>query len=71
MAGEKERVDAYLATVDRMEPEIAMIDAGAFYASAAISLKRIADSLDKITARLEGIEDTLDEGLDHFLAAGK
>lgn len=33
----------YLETVARLEPEIAMIDAEAFYASAAISLKRIAD----------------------------
>ena len=39
--------DVYLQTVDRLEPEIHMIDAGAFYASAAISLKRIADALEK------------------------
>lgn len=44
MAGEKERVDGYLATVDRLEPEIHPIDASAFYASAAISLKRLADA---------------------------
>lgn len=48
MTGEKERVDSYLATLARMEPDIAMIDASAFYASAAISLKRIADSLEQI-----------------------
>lgn len=45
MAGEKERSDGYAGTVDRLEPEISMIDASSFYASAAISLKRIADSL--------------------------
>jgi hypothetical protein len=39
-------VDAYTATIDRLEPDIAMIDASAFYASAAISLKRIADHFD-------------------------
>jgi len=47
MNGEKERVDEYLETVKRMEHSIAFIDAGAFYASAAISLKRIADALEK------------------------
>lgn len=40
--------DVYLETVRRLEPEIAMIDPGAYYASAAISLKRIADSLEKL-----------------------
>lgn len=45
MAGEQERVDGYLDTIDRIEPNINMIDPGAFYASAAVSLKRIADAL--------------------------
>jgi 23S rRNA A2030 N6-methylase RlmJ len=45
MAGEKEQVDAYLNTISRLEPNIAMIDTGAGVASIAISLKRIADSL--------------------------
>lgn len=40
--------NVYLETVDRLEPDIAMIDVGAFNASAAISLKRIADALEKI-----------------------
>ncbi len=40
--------DAYLNTISRLEPDIAMIDPGAFSASAAISLKRIADSLEKL-----------------------
>ncbi len=43
---ERGRVDAYLDTVERLEPEIAMIDAGAAYASIAISLKRIADAME-------------------------
>lgn len=38
--------DAYGFTIDSIEPDIASIDAGAFYASAAISLKRIADALE-------------------------
>ncbi len=37
----------YIETIERLEKDIAMIDAGAFYASAAISLKRIADLLEK------------------------
>lgn len=42
---EKERVDAYLEIIKRLEPDIAMVDAGAYGTSIAISLKRIADSL--------------------------
>lgn len=38
--------EVYLNTIERLEPGIAMIDAGAGYASIAISLKRIADSLE-------------------------
>lgn len=42
------RVDAYIDTIARLEPDIAMIDRDAALASIAISLKRIADSLDQI-----------------------
>jgi hypothetical protein len=42
------RVDAYLDTIERMEPDIAMVDHDAAIASIAISLKRIADALDQI-----------------------
>jgi hypothetical protein len=48
---ERKAVDAYMATVDRLEPDIAPVDAAAFYASAAISLKRIADVLEEILVR--------------------
>lgn len=48
--------DVYLNTVERLEPEIASVDAGAYYASAAISLKRIADFLDWAKAKFEQIE---------------
>lgn len=58
MSGEKERVDVYLNTVNRLEPEIVPIDTSAFYASAAISLKRIADSLEEIiTLAKKDLED--------------
>lgn len=46
MSGEKERVDAYLDTIKRLEPDIAMFDHDAGIASIAISLKRIADALE-------------------------
>lgn len=41
-------VDVYGQTIKRLEPDIHMIDSGAGWASAAISLKRIADALDEI-----------------------
>ena len=47
-AKEQESVSAYLDTVRRLEPEIAMVDRDAALASIAISLKRIADSLEAI-----------------------
>lgn len=53
MAGESERVDAYLDTIKRIEPDISMIDTGAALASIAISLKRIADALATAVARLD------------------
>ena len=40
--------DDYLKTIDRLEPEIAAIDAGGGWASIAISLRRIADTLDRL-----------------------
>jgi hypothetical protein len=52
---EKMRVDAYMGTINRLEPDIAMIDASAFYASAAISLKRIADAMQRHTETLHAL----------------
>lgn len=50
MSDEKERleagVDAYLKTIERLEPDITLIDKDAALASIAISLKRIADVLE-------------------------
>ncbi len=40
------RVEAYLETVNRLEPDISMCDRDATLTSIAISLKRIADFLD-------------------------
>ena len=40
--------DAYLETISRLEPDVSMIDAGAGWASIAISLRRIADTLDQV-----------------------
>ena len=59
MDGEKERIDAYLDTISRLEPDIAMIDSGAALASIAISLKRIADALND-EAKLEALYRTID-----------
>ena len=39
-------LDAYIDTVNRLEPDIVPIDTTAALASIAISLKRIADQLD-------------------------
>lgn len=44
----KEDVDSYLDTLARMENDIHMVDASAGWASIAISLRRIADSLARI-----------------------
>lgn len=48
----RESPEAYLATVERIERDIAPIDAPAFYASAAISLRRIADAAEAIAGAL-------------------
>lgn len=52
------RADAYLDTVKRLEPNITQIDADTYYASAAISLKRLADNSDRIVKLLEIIVGT-------------
>lgn len=47
MAGEKERAEAYISTVKRMEPDVTPTDRDPTLASIAISLKRIADELER------------------------
>ena len=40
--------DPYLATLSRIESDLAMIDTGTGWASVSISLRRIADALDQV-----------------------
>lgn len=54
-AGATDQGTLYGFTIDSIEPNIHPIDAVAFYASAAISLKRIADALEKFTAPSAGV----------------
>lgn len=56
---ESERVSAYLDTVGRLEPDIAMVDRDATLTSIAISLKRIADGQALLIEQLSNIEMTL------------
>lgn len=51
----KDQLDVYAGTIDRLEPNIASVDAGAYHASAAISAKRQADALERIADTLEWI----------------
>lgn len=51
----KDAGEAYLATLARMEPDIAPVDASAYYASAAISLKTLAKNSERIATALEKI----------------
>lgn len=54
-AAAKTSDEGYIATVESLEPHIHSIDASAYYASAAISLKRIADALEQ-NSKYEEIE---------------
>lgn len=60
---EARRVDAYQDTIRRIEPDVAPIDAAAYYASAAIGLKRIADALEAQTDHLTAIVAKLNTAL--------
>lgn len=48
--------DAYQKTVDRLEPDVTPVDADPARASIAISLKRIADVLEWMKAKIESEE---------------
>jgi hypothetical protein len=52
------RVDAYLETIKRLEPDISMCDRDATLTSIAISLKRIADRLDNLSFVIEKWNDS-------------
>lgn len=60
---EVERVNVYLNTVNRLEPEIAPLDRDAALASIAISLKRIADVLESDT-KFEQLMNSIINGID-------
>ena len=45
--------DYYAETIERIEPDIHMIDTGAGWASIAISLRRIADAMEGLFVLLQ------------------
>lgn len=53
MSGEAEKVNGYLETLKRLEPELYMVDRDATLTSIAISLKSLAESLASINHRDE------------------
>ncbi len=46
------RRDYYQETLELIEPDLAMVDPGTYYASAAVSLKRIADVLERLERKI-------------------
>ena len=60
----RDSAEAYLATVERIEPDVAPIDAAAFYASAAISLRRIADAAEAIAGAVVVVVARMQEEAD-------
>ena len=72
-SADKQRVDPYLDTIDRMERDIAHIDTSAGIASIAISLRRIADSLERVVATQEQMiemslkrKEEAEKALEHY-----
>lgn len=51
----KTTAECYMATIESIEPSITSIDVGAFYASVAISQKRIADTMRRLECLTYGI----------------
>ena len=58
----------YLDTIDRMEPDLTMVDRDAALASIAISLKRIADALERKEQGVQVVRPTA--GSDTFSGGG-
>lgn len=61
-------ISGYLATIESIEPDIHTIDVGAFYASVAISLKRIADALENKEKATQAMLKSQDDYFDHLKA---
>lgn len=59
MSVEQDRVDAYLAVIARMEPDLTAVDTPAALASIAISLKRIADAVSSHDALHQAIYNAI------------
>lgn len=57
------QLESYIATIDSIEPNIHSIGTAAFYASAAISLKRIADVADLFALSLLKDYKEKDDGI--------
>lgn len=53
--------DEYLGTIARMEPDIAAIDLTAGAASIAVSLKRLADSTERLCVSVDALRRELKE----------
>lgn len=51
--------DVYMKTVERLEPALHAVDRDASLASIAISLKRIADSFDQLSAVVDPMKPVL------------
>lgn len=58
-------LDPYRATLARLEPDIAAIDASTYYASAAISLKRQADAAEDLVQKMEENNQIMINMLNH------
>ena len=55
----KDRVDGYIATINRLEPDISPTDQSAWGTSLAISLNRIADQTELLNKNLEHLNELI------------
>lgn len=64
------RPEAYLQTVERMEPDITSVDRDGALASIAISLKRIADVMEKKDSEREFRDERFTTQLSNAIWSG-
>lgn len=64
------RPEAYLQTVERMEPDITYVDRDGALASIAISLKRIADVMEKKDSEREFRDERFTTQLSNAIWSG-